>query len=162
MKVANFLQESCKLAADYHLWHTAAIMDLALLVAAVFCAAPPFEFAPTALPATQALNLVNASGAQPAGRTTTWGGSAIADPAGDGTHHLFASGMAGTNATSGTPCGLACWETNSRVLHAVSRVGAAGPYRVADVSVPPFAHNPEIVYSKREGLWLLFRHCPPS
>ena len=65
----------------------------------------------------------------------------VADGVGTGSHHLYASAFSGH-------CGLAAWETNSYVVHAVSTTGPGGPFAVADTAVysdfdiildPPFA-----------------------
>jgi len=52
----------------------------------------------------------------------------VADGVGTGSHHLYASAFSGH-------CGLAAWETNSYVVHAVSTTGPAGPFAVADTAV---------------------------
>ena len=58
-----------------------------------------------------------------------WGGSVVSD--GVGGHHLYASAFSGR-------CGLAAWETNSYVVHAVSTTGPGGPFAVVDTAVPSF------------------------
>ena len=117
-----------------------------------------FKFAPAARPADQALNIVNSSLPQPYGSATTWGGSVVADPestGSTGTYHMWASTFVG-------PCGLSSWETNSRVVHAVSTAGPGGPYRVEDLAVPSYAHNPEVVWHPSERLYLLFTLGHPN
>jgi len=90
-----------------------------------------------------ALNLLNASSS-----LTTWGGSVVRDPT-TGMYHMYASAMAGED------CGLDAWESNSMVLHAVS-TGPTGPYSLSGVAVPVYAHNPQVVYSAKEKVYLLF------
>ena len=104
-----------------------------------------FNFEPAAPPHMQALNLVNSSSPQPFGSATTWGGSVLFD---QGLYHMYASIFKGH-------CGLSSWESNSFVVHGTS-TAAGGPYAVKDIAVPSFAHNPEILYSKKERRYLLF------
>ena len=108
-----------------------------------------FILAPAAVPAKQALNLVNLSKPQPYGSETTWGGSVVRDAKTPGLYHMYASTFQGA-------CGLAAWETNSRVVHATSTDGAGGPFTVQSTVVDAFAHNPEVVYDSRSKLYLLF------
>jgi hypothetical protein len=62
---------------------------------------------------------------------SSWGGGVIFD----GTkHHLFVSRMSNN-------CLLRSYQNNSRIDHAVSTTGAAGPFEFHDVAVPTFAHN---------------------
>ena len=61
-------------------------------------------------------------------------------------------------------CGLAGWETNSVVVHAVSRTGPAGPFDAEPVSVAvgSYAHNPQALYLPRERLYLLLTLGSPN
>ena len=121
-----------------------------LHVAAVATANTVFQLAPAAQSSAQALNLVNDSRPQPYGSSSTWGGSVIQDQGKKELYHMYASSFQGQ-------CGLAAWETNSRVVHATSTQGPAGPFVVQSVAVAPFAHNPEVVYTHAAGgRYLLF------
>jgi hypothetical protein len=125
-------------------WTFAGVVAAAVVTSAG-TATRQFRLAPAAPPARQAFNLVNASHH----RLTTWGGSVVRDPS-TGLHHIYASAF--TNS-----CGLCGWETNSEVLHGVSAAGPDGPYNLSiGVAIPTYAHNPQVVYSERERLYLLF------
>ena len=115
---------------------------LAALPAALPAAAAPrfLELAPAAPPARQAY--WNAS-------LDTWGGSVVADDAGN--YHLYAAAMA-------EGCTLEQWATNSYIIHAVSATPAgpfARPPGAAGLAVPLWAHNPQAV-RHTDGTYLLF------
>ena len=65
-----------------------------------------------------------------------WGGEIVAGA--DGKHHLYAAAMS-------NGCFLKHWGGNSRVEHAVSSAGAAGPYAFESVAVDVEAHNPAAI-----------------
>ena len=77
----------------------------------------------------------------------SWGGRPIR--AADGTWQLMATEI--TN-----HCPLILFEYNSQVVRAVSDAGPAGPYRHAEVVLPPFHHNPTFVGPTPDGYYLLF------
>ena len=53
-------------------------------------------------------------------------------------------------------CGLDYWSPMSRVVRAVSGGGPAGPYVFDKEVVGTFAHNPTVVWSEADKLWLLY------
>ena len=81
--------------------------------------------------------------------TSSWGGKPIRDPA-TGQWLLFAAEFTGG-------CGLDYWSPMSRVIRAVSTSGKpAGPYVFDREVVGTFAHNPTVVWSGADGVWLLY------
>ena len=68
---------------------------------------------------------------------TSWGGNVVQWPQDDGRFHLFVAEIAES-------CGMANWKNNSFVTHAVSDA-VGGPYVKADVAVPSWAHNPQVI-----------------
>ena len=68
---------------------------------------------------------------------TSWGGNVVQWPQDDGRFHLFVAEIAES-------CGMANWKNNSFVTHAVSDA-VGGPYVEADVAVPSWAHNPQVI-----------------
>ena len=85
--------------------------------------------------------------------TSSWGGKPILDPA-TGQWLLFAAEFTGG-------CGLDYWSPMSRVIRAVSQRGPAGPYVFDKEIVGTFAHNPTVVWSGADNLWLLYHiGCP--
>ena len=50
--------------------------------------------------------------------------------------------------------GLAGWESNSEVIHAVSNAGPAGPFAYHDTALVPWHHNPQAVQAP-DGTWLI-------
>jgi hypothetical protein len=113
----------------------------------------------------QQLNLlpvVNGSGlnqlADPAARTSTWGGAVLHDAAehgGDGKWHMFASEIE-------RHCGIHRWVTNSVVVHAVADAPdgvytkrAAGAGGDDAVLFPIFTHEPAVVRVPT-GEWALY------
>ena len=88
--------------------------------------------------------------------TSSWGGRIVRDPADAGLHHLFAAEFTGG-------CGLDDWAPFSRIIRATSKDGAAGPYVFASEVAKTFAHNPTVVWSPQERLWLMWHiGCPQS
>ena len=81
--------------------------------------------------------------------TSTWGSKIIHDPNDQKLFHLFLAEF-----TDG--CGLDYWSPYSRIIHAESNCGAAGPYKFADQVVGTFAHNPTVVYSLADELYLMY------
>jgi hypothetical protein len=55
---------------------------------------------------------------------------------------------------SGT-CGLSGWETNSFVRHGVS-TSPGGPFTPKEVAVGAYAHNPQVVFSLKDRMYLMF------
>ena len=86
--------------------------------------------------------------------TSSWGGRIIADATDANLHHLFLAEF-----TKG--CGLDFWAPFSRIVRATSRSGYLGPYAFAAEIASTFAHNPTVVWSARENLWLMYHiGCP--
>eukprot|EP01097_Dermamoeba_algensis_P007718 TRINITY_DN4928_c0_g1_i1.p1 TRINITY_DN4928_c0_g1~~TRINITY_DN4928_c0_g1_i1.p1 ORF type:complete len:386 (+),score=47.68 TRINITY_DN4928_c0_g1_i1:161-1318(+) len=81
--------------------------------------------------------------------TSSWGGRIVADPNNPSLFHLFAAEF-----TSG--CGLDYWSPMSRIIRAESTMGPEGPYKFAAEVAPTFAHNPTVVYSQKDKLWLMY------
>jgi len=98
---------------------------------------------------------VRGSGYNLTGRgTSSWGGRVVRDPADAGLHHLFVAEFTGG-------CGLDSWSPMSRIVRAESRTGSAGPYAFAAEVAGTFAHNPTVVWSAREGRFLMYHiGCP--
>jgi len=72
------------------------------------------------------------------GRVSSWGGSPVRGDTADGsTYHMFAAEM-----THNT--GIVVWMSNSRIRHAISTTGPAGPYKAHDVSFPVWGHEPTV------------------
>ncbi|KAH9221722.1 hypothetical protein DL95DRAFT_355051 [Leptodontidium sp. 2 PMI_412] len=58
-------------------------------------------------------------------------------------------------------CGLDYWSPYSRIVHATSSTGPAGPYEFAAEVVGTFSHNPTVVYSHMDRKYLLYYiGCP--
>ncbi|KAM3530301.1 hypothetical protein MY4038_004983 [Beauveria bassiana] len=81
--------------------------------------------------------------------TSSWGARIVRDPVDDGLHHLFAAEFA-------HGCGLDYWAPYSRIVRAESREGAAGPYVFADEVAGTFAHNPTVVRSPADQVYLMY------
>lgn len=81
--------------------------------------------------------------------TSTWGSKIIHDPKNRTLFHLFLAEF-----TDG--CGLDYWSPYSRIIHAESTSGPAGPYTFSNSVVETFAHNPTVVYSPADKLYLLY------
>lgn len=91
--------------------------------------------------------------------TSSWGGRIIRDPGGDKIFHLIMAEF-----TNG--CGLDHWSPYSRIIRAESLTGPAGPYHFATEVVGTFSHNPTVVYSSADQLYLLYyigcEYSPPD
>jgi hypothetical protein len=81
--------------------------------------------------------------------TSSWGGKIIQDPLNKDLFHLFVAEI-----TDG--CGLNSWSPYSRIVRAVSQNGILGPYEFAAEIVGAFAHNPTVVWSPVDNLYLLY------
>lgn len=81
--------------------------------------------------------------------TSSWGSKIIQDPVERGLYHLFAAEFQ-------DGCGLDYWSPFSRIIRAESRTGPEGPYKFAAQVVGSFAHNPTVVYSPADNLYLLY------
>ena len=58
-------------------------------------------------------------------------------------------------------CGLSYWAPYSRVIRSTSSTGPEGPYEFDEEVVGTFAHNPTVVYSKADNLYILIHSgCP--
>ena len=81
--------------------------------------------------------------------TSSWGSKIVHDPHDQSVFHLFAAEF-----THG--CGLDYWSPYSRVIRAKSTTGPAGLYQFEAEIVGTFAHNPTVVYSEANRLYLLY------
>ncbi|KAJ6109669.1 hypothetical protein N7486_001904 [Penicillium sp. IBT 16267x] len=80
---------------------------------------------------------------------SSWCNGIIRDPKNKNLHHLFVSEFTHN-------CGLDYWSPYSRIIRAESENGPMGPYTFKQIVVPSFAHNPAVVWSEREGKYLLY------
>jgi len=98
------------------------------------------------LPEAEAgFNLTNATTGE---HVSTWGGPVLQVPGDDARWHMHAALM-------DRGCGLTSWMSNSLVVHAVAS-SPAGPYRLQDVSLPAWSHNPGTAVVESEGKVLMF------
>lgn len=81
--------------------------------------------------------------------TSSWGSRIVQDPTDKSLHHLFAAEFS-------HDCGLDYWAPYSRIIRAESRTGPAGPYSFVAEIQPAFAHNPTVIYSPADKLWLMY------
>lgn len=87
-------------------------------------------------------------------KISSWCFSVVQDPHEKDLHHAFLSEFS-------NHCGLDYWAPYSRVIRAESKTGPAGPYTFAEEVVGHFAHNPTVVYSPADRLYLLYYiGCP--
>lgn len=87
---------------------------------------------------------------------SSWCNQIVHDPHDPSLYHLFLSEFA-------DHCGLDYWSPYSRIIRAESRSGPEGPYTFAAEVVSSFAHNPTLVYSKADNLYLLYYiGCPQT
>ncbi|CZR65495.1 uncharacterized protein PAC_15395 [Phialocephala subalpina] len=88
--------------------------------------------------------------------TSSWGSKIVHDPQ---NHHLFHLFLAEFTHS----CGLDYWSPYSRIVHATSAVGPAGPYTFDSEVVGTFAHNPTVIYSPADSKYLLYYiGCPQT
>ncbi|KAH7393664.1 hypothetical protein BKA64DRAFT_92870 [Cadophora sp. MPI-SDFR-AT-0126] len=88
--------------------------------------------------------------------TSSWGSKIIHRTNKSATFDLFLAEF-----THG--CGLDYWSPYSRIIHATSSTGPAGPYEFADEVVGMFAHNPTVLYSHTDGKYLMYYiGCPQT
>lgn len=86
---------------------------------------------------------------------TSWGGS-VQMGTKDGMFHMFVSEIVcDANDLDQTRCGLAKWQTNSRVAHCVSGT-VDGPYTRLSTVLPEEHHNPTVAVSPVDGSWNLY------
>lgn len=71
------------------------------------------------------------------------------DPENPQLHHLFAAEFTNN-------CGLDYWSPMSRIIRAESKSGPAGPYQFISEIVSTFAHNPQVVWSEKDQLYLMY------
>ena len=81
-------------------------------------------------------------------RTSSWGGKTIRDPKNASLFHLFAAEFTGH-------CGLDYWSPMSRIIRAVGS-SPAGPFTFAAEVVGTFAHNPTVIWSPADQLYLMY------
>jgi len=79
---------------------------------------------------------------------SSWGAKIVKDPKVASLYHLFAAEFI-------NHCGLDYWSPNSRVIRAVS-FQPDGPFEFAEEVLGTFHHNPTIVWSESDQLWLLY------
>ena len=85
---------------------------------------------------------------------SSWGSKIVQDPYDKNLYHAFL-------AEFDNHCGLDYWAPYSRIIRAESRTGPDGPYAFAEEVVGHFAHNPTVVYSPADKLYLLYYiGCP--
>jgi Glycosyl hydrolases family 43 len=85
---------------------------------------------------------------------SSWGAKIVQDPADSTIFHLFVAQFAHN-------CSLDYWTPYSTVVRATSTSGPEGPYQFEDEVVGTFAHNPTVIYSEADGLYLLIHiGCP--
>ncbi|KUL90946.1 hypothetical protein ZTR_00828 [Talaromyces verruculosus] len=80
---------------------------------------------------------------------SSWGGKIVQDPNDHKTFHLILAQFAHN-------CVLWNWAPYSTIVRATSKSGPEGPYQFDEEIVGTFAHNPTVVHSKADGLYLLF------
>lgn len=80
--------------------------------------------------------------------TSSWGGKTIRDPNNPALFHLFVAEF-----TKG--CGLDYWSPMSRIARAEGS-SPEGPFTFASEVVGTFAHNPTVIYSPADALWLMY------
>eukprot|EP00039_Didymoeca_costata_P015828 m.274365 g.274365 ORF g.274365 m.274365 type:complete len:417 (+) comp16287_c0_seq3:90-1340(+) len=130
--------------------------ELLLAILVCYCSHPVdttryvFTLGKVEPPDHQAINEVNSTNSGWVSTRSTWGGSPVIDPVTNSTH-VFAAVM-------GDGCGLAAWELDSAVLHAVSPHYDGGPCSVTGSGpvVDGYAHNPEVVAVPSANRWLMF------
>ncbi|EED14225.1 conserved hypothetical protein [Talaromyces stipitatus ATCC 10500] len=85
---------------------------------------------------------------------SSWGAKIIHDPFDSKTFHLFMAEFV-------NGCGLNYWSPYSRVIRSTSSTGPEGPYHFDGEVVGTFAHNPTVVYSEADQLYILIHiGCP--
>lgn len=85
---------------------------------------------------------------------SSWGAKIIHDPFDSKTFHLFMAEFV-------HGCGLSYWTPYSRVIRSTSSTGPEGPYQFDGEVVGTFAHNPTVVYSEADKLYILIHiGCP--
>ncbi|KAF2100279.1 hypothetical protein NA57DRAFT_73890 [Rhizodiscina lignyota] len=81
--------------------------------------------------------------------TSSWCNVIKHDPKDKSLWHLFVSEFQ-------DGCGLDFWSPFSRIIRAESRHGPEGPYEFAAQVAPSFAHNPSVVWSPADKLYLIY------
>ena len=90
------------------------------------------------------------AGYAPVDGGSSWGGIAVQDPANGSAWALVASEFV-------NGCGLNDWSPNSRVIKAVSTTDSPlGPYVFAAELLPPFHHNPQLMWDPETKSWVIF------
>jgi hypothetical protein len=80
------------------------------------------------------------------------GGNAVKDPK-TGVYHAFFAAMRNEPGSKGV-CNLGAWTSNSEVIHVTSS-SPTGPFKMQDVALPPWHHNPQAILHP-DGHWLLY------
>lgn len=85
--------------------------------------------------------------------TSSWGGKTVRDPHNSSLFHLFAAELTGG-------CGLDYWSPMSRIIRAEG-ASPAGPFEFAAEVAGTFAHNPTVIWSPSDKLYLMYHiGCP--
>ena len=85
---------------------------------------------------------------------SSWGSSIFRDPKDPNLYHAFVAEFSHN-------CGLPLWSPYSRIIRAESHTGPEGPYQFADLVVDVFSHNPTVIWSPADQLYLLYYiGCP--
>lgn len=88
--------------------------------------------------------------------TSSWGAKIIQDPNDRAIFYTFMAEF-----THG--CGLDYWSPYSRIIQSKSTDGPLGPYHFEREIVGTFAHNPTVIYSEVDSLYLLYHiGCPTA
>jgi EGF-like domain len=88
--------------------------------------------------------------------TSSWCNGIVQDPVDEKLFHLIVSEFTYN-------CGLNYWSPYSRIIRAESTNGPLGPYSFRQQIAPHFAHNPSVIWSEPDQLYLLFNiGCPTS
>jgi hypothetical protein len=160
-------------------------LALALLVSSAVCEQPPYvlDLLPAALPAQQAYRNATLSSCERfptpafpmtasartalpcvctpplvrqlnpcAASACAGGGNAVKDPK-TGVYHAFFAAMRNEPGSKGV-CNLGAWTSNSEVIHVTSS-SPTGPFKMQDVALPPWHHNPQAILHP-DGHWLLY------
>ena len=89
---------------------------------------------------------------QDGANTSSWGASVLYSEV-DQRWHMWVTEMI-------NHCGLNAWQSNSRIVHAISNT-AFGEYEFVDEVMPVFAANPAVVRGENGEWIMLFEHSDP-
>lgn len=80
---------------------------------------------------------------------SSWCGQIVHDPNNSKLFHMFISVFS-------HGCGLSYWKPFSNIIRAESTSGPAGPYKYVSQVIDTWSHNPAVVYSPADKLYLLY------